>query len=165
MSIPIATKSVLVSLSETESQLKIIAGLISADLEIGAIELARNFIALRSIVDRLEDVAKPLDKLYQQMKTVNLPEAFDRHGVPSVTLDEGYRVTVSHTVRASIKPDMKDAAYAWLRDNGLGDIVTETVNSSTLSAVARTVAEDNRELDSELFNVAVIPNTSIISIK
>ncbi len=165
MSIAIATKSTLITLSETESQLKSLVNLIKAELDTGAIDLARNFIALRSVVDRLDEIVDPVSKLYEHMKIQSLPEVFDRHGVPSVSLDEGFRVTVSHTVRASIRKDQKDEAYKWLKDNGLGDIVTETVNSSTLSAVARTMAEDNKELDERLFNVAVIPNTSIISTK
>jgi len=130
------------------------------------IELARYFVRVRETKDQLEKILKPFDAFYETLAKVKIPETFDRHGVPSVTLDEGYRVTVSHALRASIRGGVdKEAAYEWLRDNGLGDIVTQTVNASTLSAVAKTMGEDNKELPEGLFNVAIMPNTSFNRIK
>jgi hypothetical protein len=56
---------------------------------------------------------------------------------------------------------MKEAAFEWLRENGLGELITETVNASTLSAQARKMLEDGTELDADIFNVSVFPTTSI----
>jgi hypothetical protein len=48
---------------------------------------------------------------------------------------------------------MKDEAFAWLKDNDLGDIIQETVNSNTLSAQAKLLLEDKGlDMDPELFN-------------
>lgn len=129
--------------------------------EFGPIELARYFVKVRTFKDETEATLKPFDAFYEQLAKVKLPAVFDAHKVPSVSLEEGYRVTVSHALRASIRGGVdKEAAYAWLHDNGLGDIVTKTVNASTLSAVAKTMQEENRELDQELFNTAILANTS-----
>ena len=134
--------------------------------ELNPIELARSFVAVRTLKDKLEVTLKPFDAFYEELAKVKIPMVFDRHKVPNVTLEEGYRVQVSHNLRASIKGGTdKEVAYQWLRDNGLGDIVTETVNASTLSAVAKTMAEENRELDAEIFNVAILPNTSFVRVK
>lgn len=134
--------------------------------DLSPIELSRFFVQVRTLKDKIEATVKPFDAFYEQLAKVTIPETFDRHGVPSVTLDEGYRVTVSHGVRASIRGGVdKEAAYRWLADNGLGDIVTRTVNASTLSAVAKTMQEENRELDADLFNVAVLANTSFNKVK
>lgn len=133
---------------------------------LGPIEMARYFVKVRETKDELEKILKPFDAFYELLAKTKLPETFDRHGVPSVSLDEGYRVTVSHALRASIRGGVdKEAAYAWLNENGLGDIVTKTVNASTLSAVAKTMAEENRELESSLFNVAYLANTSFNRLK
>jgi len=130
-----------------------------------AIEVARAFVKLRHLKDRTEAVAKAISIAYEQIKTTTLPEAFDMAGVPSVNLEEGFRVTVSHKLYASIKKDMKEAALEWLRANDLGDLISPTVNASTLSAVAKTMGEENRELDPELFSVAIVPNTSVTPVK
>lgn len=127
----------------------------------GAITLARAFVAARGVKDRLDEAEKAFSAIYNEVKEVRLPALFDAQGVPTVNLDEGYRVTVSQKVRASIKSGMKDGAIAWLKENKLADLVAESVNSSTLSAAAKSMAEDNLELNPDYFNVAVIPTTSV----
>lgn len=143
--------------------------MIAAKVELdnlGPIELSRAFVRVRLLKDEMDAIMKSFDAFYEELAKVKLPAVFDMHKVPSITLDEGYRVTISHSMRASIRGGAdKQAAYEWLRSNGLGDIVTETVNASTLSAVAKTMAEENRELDADLFNVAVLANTSFNRIK
>lgn len=131
----------------------------------GVVEFTRAFVTLRQIKDLIEESLKPFDKFYEEVKGIKLPAAFEAHGVPTVTLEEGYRVTVAYNVRASVKGGQRDAAYQWLRDNGLGDIITDTVNASTLSALARSMAEENKELDTELFTVAILPTTSVTKTK
>ena len=131
----------------------------------GVVEFTRAFVTMRTLKDQIEEALKPFDKFYEEVKGIKLPAAFEAHGVPTVTLEEGYRVTVAHNVRASVKGGQRDAAYKWLEDNGLGDIITQTVNASTLSALARSMAEENRELDSELFTVAIMPTTSVTKTK
>lgn len=59
----------------------------------------------------------------------------------------------------------KEAGYWWLRCNDLGDIITETVNASTLSAVARKRLDDGFDMPEEHFNVAILPSTSITKVK
>lgn len=125
------------------------------------VEYTRAFVSLRRIKDELDELQKAVSKTYEELKTQKLPEKYEAAGVPSINLEEGYRVSVSHRVFASIKKDRKDEAYEWLRQNQLGDLINQTVNTSTLSAAAASMAEDNRELDTELFNVAVVNNTSV----
>lgn len=166
------TTSVLPSTDDILRLLDEIRALVSAvEAELRAVEggdvveLTRAFVALRMVKDAAEDTFKPFNALYEKMKIEGMPQKFEQAGVPTINLDEGYRVTISHLVRATVKSDRKQEAYQWLRDNQLEDIVTETVNASTLSAVAKTLGEENRELDPELFSVAIIPNTSVTKTK
>ena len=129
------------------------------------IELARYFVKVRQIKDEAEATTKQFDAFYEELAKIKIPTIFDQHKVPSISLDEGYRVTVSHALRASIRSGAREAAHQWLRDHGLADIVTETVNASTLSAVAKTMAEENQDLDPDLFNTAIIANTSFNRLK
>lgn len=130
-----------------------------------AVEYTRSFVAVRRVKDELDDIVKKFNALYEEMRTVKLPAKFEEAGVPTITLDEGYRVTVSHLVRASIKTDQREGAYQWLRDNGLGDLITPTVNASTLSAAAKSMQEDNQELVPEYFNVSILNQTSVTKVK
>lgn len=138
----------------------------------GAVQLARSFVVFHRLVERMKETIKPIyhddaekPGLFEQYKRKLLPEAFEVEGVKSIPLAEGFRVGTSATYRASIKKDQKDAAYAWLRANKLGDIISSTVNASTLSSVASNMAEnDNKELPEEYFNTAMVPTTSVTKV-
>lgn len=132
----------------------------------GAVPLARAFVVYHRAMERVALDLKPIEALFKQFKEADLPATFEQDGVTSIPLAEGYRVGVSTTTRASIREGQRAAAYKWLRDNGLGDIIGETINSGTLSSTAKKMQEDNnRELPEQLFNVALMPNTSVTQTK
>ena len=112
----------------------------------------------RELDDKLKELKSQASELNKQMKEVVIPAKFDEAGTTSITVN-GYRFTKSETIRASIKN--KIAGYDWLRNNDLEDIITETVNASTLSATARTLMEEGRELPEDHFNVYILANTSV----
>lgn len=130
-----------------------------------AIQFARSFVALRKLKDQIDQFDKDRNALYERVKSEHLPALFDAAGITSLPLKEGFRVGVSSTYRASIKADRRDEAWAWLRNNGLGDLIVETVNASTLSAAGKSMLEDTgTELPEDLFNAQVVPNTSVTAI-
>lgn len=126
-------------------------------------DAAENYVVLKQLDEKLEDVAKGLGKIVEEIKTKTMPTLFERDKLTSCNTKMGYRVGVSMLTRASMVD--KEAAKQWLKDNGLGDIVTETVNAQTLAATAKTLLEDGKELDPELFNVILVPTTSVTKIK
>lgn len=132
----------------------------------GAVPLARAYLALYLLEKQVEDTLKPIGQTYDQTKTQWIPESFESEHITSVPLTDGYRIGVSSRLWASIKSDDKGgdrkAAFAWLRKNGLQDLIAETVNASSLSAAAKAMMEgENKELPSDLFNTTMVPNTSV----
>lgn len=131
-----------------------------------AIQLARAFVVLHRIKAAIEAVngkeGGTFPALFNPYKKEHVPELFEAAGVTSLPLDEGYRVGVSHKTVASIKKGQKEDAYKWLRANNMGDLIVETVNSSTLSATFKTMIEEhNVEPPEETFTVERLPNTSV----
>tara|TARA_X000001382_G_scaffold14966_2_gene9629 strand:- start:10402 stop:10890 length:489 start_codon:yes stop_codon:yes gene_type:complete len=118
---------------------------------------------VRQYDDNLKYLKKRMGDIYKRMKEEIVPQKFTEQGISSITVD-GFRFTVSAQSRTSIQKDMKDEAYLWLRNNGLGDIVTETVNSSTLSATAKTLMSDGIDLPDDIFNIYSFENTSITKV-
>lgn len=139
----------------------------------GAIPVARAFVALHRLETRIDAILSPLfgekkdaPGLLYKYKTEVVPSIFEQAGVPNVPLEEGFRVGISSRFLASIKPDHKAAAYDWLRGHGLGDLITYTVNSQTLSsALRKELEEKNIEAPEELFSVAMMPTTSVTGTK
>lgn len=130
----------------------------------GPVQLARAFVVLHRLNDRMlseEKAFKPYKELWGLTKSVTVPQCFEQAGVPNVPLSEGFRVGVSDTLRASVKPGMKSQAFAWLEGQHKSDLIQETLNASTLSAFARELGEKNEELPEDIFSVARLANTSV----
>lgn len=130
-----------------------------------AAELAHIIVAGSQVYDAIEATEKRLAELKKKLKEDLVPAAFDREKITTFTLAAGFRVTTSIALRASIKAGERDNAFEWLRANAMGDLITEVVNASTLSATARTMAEEGRELPDRHFNSHLQNNTSITKVK
>jgi hypothetical protein len=128
----------------------------------GSIPLARAFVALHRLNMRVGEEIEPLVQLFKKYKELEVPGTFEADKITHVPLEEGFRVGLSSRLFASIPQGKRDQAYQWLRENGLGDLITATVNAGTLSAAAKELMEEkNTELPKELFTVAYVPNTSV----
>lgn len=124
-------------------------------------DAVRLFKKMRDFKDEVEEQMKLLTEKIDNCRHTILPLMYKENSITSITVD-GYRFTISQTVRASIPPATKLQAYEWLRENDLSDIIIETVNASTLAAQAKKMLEDGeKELPDTLFNVALVPNVSI----
>jgi hypothetical protein len=126
-------------------------------------EVAAAYVAIKTLNDTYNETGKIISKVVDEIKHVILPECFEREGLSSFTTKSGYRVTVSSTVRATIAD--KVGGYEWLRENGLGDIITETVNASTMGAVAKGMLEEGKELPDQFFKTYIQSSTSITKTK
>lgn len=136
----------------------------------GAISMSRAFVVLHRLRERINtekdtSAFKPLMKIFERYQKEVIPHIFDVENVPNVNLAEGFRVGVSNPFYASIKKDMKTAAYAWMRDNGLADLIQSTVNSSSLSsALKEKLEEHNIEAPDNIFTAAYVPGATVTKI-
>lgn len=132
----------------------------------GAVPAAQAYVALHRLHDKIDAFCKMFDAFYSIAKGQRLPEVIEASGQDFIPLKEGFRVGVSHVYRASIREGKKDDAFVWLANHHLGDLITSTVNASTLSAAAKHMIEDeNKDLPPDLFNVAQMPITSVTATK
>lgn len=123
-------------------------------------DMVKVYRDLRLLKEHAEEIVKTVTKSVDQLRRETLPTLFKERGISSITV-EGYRYTISENVYASIPPEGKVDAYAWLRSNDLAALIIETVNASTLSAQARALMEEGKELPPELFKVSILPNVSM----
>lgn len=125
-----------------------------------------NFYAyFKDQVEQLDQTVKLLKALREKLAYVILPQQMDRAGVKTFTMTNGMRMSRTARIMASIPSELKQEAFAYLRENGLGGIVTETVNASTLSAVVKEKMEAGIEFPSEIFKVHMQDNVSLTKAK
>lgn len=160
-----ASVDVAARLNDARQLLTVIDAELIAARRGGAVALARAFVALHRLKSRYEEFGKQFNALFEVYKNQHVPEALEAEKLANVALAEGFRISVSTQVRASIREGKKGEAYDWLRNHDLGDIIQETINSSTLSAAARELLEGNVELPEAEFNVYTAFNTSVTATK
>lgn len=129
------------------------------------IKIIRHYDNLRSANEIIKEARKALDEMAEQWSREFVPEAMREARVKTMTLEGVGRITISHRWSASIVEGKKPEAFQWVREANDGGIIQETINSSTLSAYAKSKFEGGVELPVHLFKVGQMAFTSITKAK
>ena len=95
--------------------------------------LADQVEKLESLQSRLqlqEDNIKNTKKEIEKISGDIIPTMMSEMGLAELKLQDGSHLKVSTTYRATITEANKEAAFNWLRNNGLGDIIKNEVSVS-----------------------------------
>lgn len=114
---------------------------------------------LRDLNDKAEELKTALGKVYDWSRTALVPDLMESNGVELVKLEGVGRVSLTSDLSASM-PD-KAAGYAWLIENEAGDLITETVNSSTLKAWLRRRMKDGLDVPEDIFKISMFTRSTI----
>lgn len=85
--------------------------------------LADRLLACDAWIEQQESRLKEAKKNREKLSAELIPEAMRQAGVKEFTLENGVRVETDSKIRAKIRVKDQEAAYAWLRENGMGDII------------------------------------------
>ena len=129
------------------------------------IEVIRHYDHIRKATAQIKEARKALDEIEEKFSREFVPDVMRKHDVRNITIEGVGRVQISNKYSASIAD--KPKGYQWLMDNGHGALITETVNSSTLSAFAKNYMEEQgKELSpDDGFKVSTMTYTSITKAK
>ena len=95
--------------------------------------LADQVEKLESLQTRLqlqEDNMKSTKKEIERLSGDIIPTMMSEMGLAELKLQDGSHLKVSTSYRATITEANKEAAFNWLRDNGLGDIIKNEISVS-----------------------------------
>ena len=105
-----------------------------------AMKKTDNIQSLADQVERLEGVATDIDAAEQKLKDLKkkrdhisgevIPTMMSEMGLAELKLHDGSHLKVSTSYRATITEANKEAAFNWLRNNGLGDIIKNEISVS-----------------------------------
>ena len=105
-----------------------------------AMKKTENIQSLADQVERLEACNKRLEELealYKNLKKSRdvisgdiIPTMMSEMGLAELKLHDGSHLKVSTSYRATITEANKEAAFNWLRENGLGDIIKNEISVS-----------------------------------
>ena len=105
-----------------------------------AMSRTENIQSLADQVERLEGLnkrietseqnLKDLKKAYQHISGEVIPTMMSEMGLAELKLQDGSHLKVATSYRATITEANKEAAFTWLRNNGLGDIIKNEISVS-----------------------------------
>lgn len=120
---------------------------------------------LRSELDTVSAIKSLYEKAHDHLRLNKIPDLMDERGVTSLTLAGIGRVTLTSDLRARIAAADRERAYAWLEENGYGDLIKETVNAGTLKSFCKRRIKDGKELPDDLFKVQPFSRASITKVR
>jgi hypothetical protein len=97
--------------------------------------------AMQQQLEIQEDALKEKKKQIQHLSGEVIPTMMSEMGLAELKLHDGSHLKVSTSYRATITEANKEAAFNWLRENGLGDIIKNEI----LVSFGRN--EDNKAAD------------------
>ena len=97
--------------------------------------------AMQQQLEIQEDAIKEKKKQIQHISGEVIPTMMSEMGLAELKLHDGSHLKVSTSYRATITEANKEAAFNWLRENGLGDIIKNEI----LVSFGRN--EDNKAAD------------------
>ncbi len=153
-----------------------LAALMAADAAVPAKELdtataatldhlVSEMLDLKANAEELDALLKSVRAKYDEIRQRRLPDLMQQLGMVSpdgkgaFTHASGARVHLRLEVYAHYRKENEDEFFTWLRENGHGGLIRETVNSQTLKAWAKDRVRDGDPLPPE---VTVSPMTVAI---
>jgi len=89
-----------------------------------------NLEEVRRSVENQEENLKELKKKQDHLSGEVIPTMMAEMGLSELKLQDGSHLKVSTSYRATITVANKEAAFNWLRNNGLGDIIKNEISVS-----------------------------------
>jgi len=92
--------------------------------------LSGKVIELKRIEDEIQNAEESISKLKEQAKTLSqfeIPKMMEEMHITKLKLKDGESVEIKKIYGASIPQQHQEAAFTWLRENGLGDIIKNDI--------------------------------------
>lgn len=125
-------------------------------------ELVRTYADLREQATDMRDAVAFLSKLEQNLSYEQIPLAFDRAGIENVRVTGYGLVSLIRKWSCSFIEGKQEEGFAYLRDQGQGGMIRETVPAPTLGAWARTVTDETgKEPPLEIFKTSIARSVSL----
>ena len=92
--------------------------------------LSDKVLELKGLEDEIANAEESLKKLKEKAKAVSnfeIPAMMDDMQITKLKLKDGESVEIKKIYGASIPKDQQEAAFTWLRNNGLGDVIKNDI--------------------------------------
>lgn len=115
-------------------------------------DMAQMFQELKELHETADFIKKEFGKSFDWLRVQCIPDRLETLGTSSMNVKGYGRLGLTDDLRVKILN--KEGVYTWLEENDMGDLITDTVNASTLKASLRKRLQKGEEVPDELFELA-----------
>jgi hypothetical protein len=127
------------------------------------IAVIKHYDQLRLVNALIKESREALSQIEEKLSREHVPDSMRAQNIRSITVEGVGRVALGTRWSASM-PD-KQVGLEWLRGNGYGGVIQETVNAQTLGALAKELNSEGVDLPQPIFTTNVMTYTSITKVK
>ena len=125
------------------------------------VDLVMEMNDVRKQKESLEETLKGVNETFDFLRITKIPTVMNDENIDRISVKGVGRVSITADMHVSIKADKKDDFYQWLRDNGRTDLISETVNASTLKASVKKMFKEGEIPPEDLLNISPFERASI----
>ena len=126
------------------------------------VKVIKHYDRLRHLTAKVKESREALAKIEERLSREHIPDVMRAAKIRSTTIEGVGRISLGTRWSASITD--KELGFEWLRDNGNGGVIQETVNAQTLGALAKELNAEGTELPAPIFTTSVMTFTSITKV-
>lgn len=116
---------------------------------------------LRLEKESMEEAVKKINEVYDFLRITKIPTVMNDEGIDRISVKGVGRVSITADMHVSVKAEKKLDFYQWLRDNGRTDLISETVNPSTLKSSVKKMFQNGEIPPEDLLNISPFERASI----
>jgi len=117
-------------------------------------ELVAEFISMKKEIERDKENLSMKTQMFDILRKTVMVDKMEDNGLSNANFSGLGRVSLRAELYATIIKERKEEAYEWLVENEFGDLIKETVNSSTFKAFCKEQMEAGTILPEELFKIS-----------
>ena len=115
------------------------------------VELAKLQNETKQKIDDIKGAVTLLTSFYELLRKHHVPNAMEAQGIKNISIDGVGQIVNSKAYYVSIEADRQEDAYTWLRDNGHGLLIKETVNNNSLRALLTDYINNGGVINENIF--------------
>jgi hypothetical protein len=125
------------------------------------LDLVSKMQEVGGLKEQAEDKLKRINAAYDVLRLELIPAAMENQGIENLKVAGIGRVSLTGDMYVSTVADRRPEFFEWLRDQNLGDIIQETINSSTLKAFVKNRIQTGAPVPEDFVRVAPFTRASI----
>lgn len=127
-------------------------------------DLAAELQALKNELDELGDMKSEVQKRYDFLSIEVVPDRMDDEGIESIRVAGVGRLQTQSDIRCNVPAANREAVQDWLKNNGHGSMVTESINSSSLKAFVKEMMREDQPYPKELLQIHPYSRATVVKV-